>query len=182
MRGVAVQRLELRPGDHVLDIGCGTGLSFAPLVEAVGPSGRVTGVDVSDEMTDLARARISDAGWDNVEIVVGGAATAALPADVDGALFFLTHDLVRSEPVLDHVTGACRGGARVVAFGGKAPPRWNWPLHTWVHRTAKRYITTFDGFATPWDHLRPRLDDFVVRDLALGAFYISSGRAPVPRR
>ena len=178
MRGVAVRRLELRRGDHVLDVGCGTGLSFAQLVEAVGPTGRVTGVDVSGEMAALARTRISDAGWDNVEIVVGEAATAPLPADVDGALFFLTHDLVRSPAVLDHVTGACRGGALVVAFGGKAPPRWNWPLHTWVHRTAKRYITTFDGFDRPWSHLQPRLDDFVARDAALGAFYISSGRVP----
>jgi SAM-dependent methyltransferase len=176
MRGVAVRRLELRPGDHVLDIGCGTGLSFAQLVEAVGPTGRVTGVDVSDEMAALARTRISDAGWGNVEVVVGEAATARLPQDVDGALFFLTHDLVRSAPVVDHVTSACRRGARVVAFGGKAPPRWNWPLHWWVHRTAGRYITTFDGFDRPWSHLEPRLDDFVARDLALGAFYLGSGR------
>lgn len=178
MRGVAVRGLELRRGDHVLDIGCGTGLSFAQLVEAVGPTGRVTGVDVSDEMAALARTRISDAGWDNVEIVVAEAATAPFPEDVDGALFFLTHDLVRSVSVLVHVTSACRRGARVVAFGGKAPPRWNWPLHTWAHRTAKRYITTFDGFDEPWSRLQPHLDDFVARDLALGAFYISSGRVP----
>lgn len=178
MRHVAVGRLALRPGDHVLDIGCGTGGSFALLVEAVGPTGRVTGVDLSDEMATVARARIDEAGWGNVEVVVGEAATAPLPSDADGALFFLTHDLVRSPAVLDHVTGACRAGARVVAFGGKAPPRWNWPLHTWVRRTARRYITTFDGFDRPWDHLQPRLDDFVARDRALGAFYLSSGRVP----
>jgi demethylmenaquinone methyltransferase/2-methoxy-6-polyprenyl-1,4-benzoquinol methylase len=176
MRGVAVRGLELRHGDHVLDIGCGTGLSFAQLVEAVGPTGRVTGVDVSEEMAALAQARVDDAGWDNVSIVVGEAATVPLPAEVDGALFFLTHDLVRSPSVVEHVTSACRLGARIVAFGGKAPPRWNWPVHAWVHRTAKRYITTFDGFDKPWTHLEPRLDDFVARGLALGAFYLGTGR------
>jgi ubiquinone/menaquinone biosynthesis C-methylase UbiE len=182
MRGVAVRRLELRPGDHVLDVGCGTGGSFAPLVEAVGPTGRVTGVDLSDEMAAVAQDRIREAGWDNVEVVVGEAATAPLPTDVDGALFYLTHDLVRSPEVLDHVTRACHPGARVVAFGGKAPPRWNWPLHTWVRHTAKRYITTFDGFDAPWSHLQPRLDDFTTHDLALGAFYMSVGRVPAERR
>jgi ubiquinone/menaquinone biosynthesis C-methylase UbiE len=178
MRGTAVRRLELRHGDHVLDVGCGTGGSFAHLVEAVGPTGRVTGVDLSDEMAAIARARVGEAGWDNVEVVVGEAASAPLPSDVDGALFFLTHDLVRSPDVLDHVTSACSTGARVVAFGGKSPPRWNWPLHTWAHRVAKRYITTFDGFDKPWSHLEPRLDDFAARDHALGAFYMGTGRVP----
>lgn len=172
----AVRQLELRPGDHVLDVGCGTGESFAPLVEAVGPTGRVTGVDLSGEMAAVARARIAEESWGNVEVVVGDASTATLPAPVDGALFFLTHDLVRTPAVVDNVIGAGRPGARVVAFGGKAPPRWNLPLHTWVHRTAQRYITTFDGFDRPWSHLEPCLDDFAARDLALGAFYLSTGR------
>jgi ubiquinone/menaquinone biosynthesis C-methylase UbiE len=178
MRRAAVRRLELRPGDHVLDVGCGTGGSFAYLVDAVGPTGHVTGVDLSDEMTAIAQERVSQAGWGNVDVVVSEATSAPLPPDVDGALFFLTHDLVRSPTVLDHVTSACRPGAHVVAFGGKAPPRWNWPLHTWVRRAAGRYITTFDGFDKPWSHLQPRLDHFVIRHLALGAFYLSWGRVP----
>jgi len=176
-RLVAVRRLELRPGDHVLDLGCGTGESFAPLVEAVGPTGRVTGIDLSDEMAAVARNHIAEAGWPNVDVLVAEASTASLPSDVDGALFFLTHDLVRTPAVIDNVTSACRPGARVVAFGGKAPPRWNWPLHTWVHRTASRYITTFDGFDAPWSTFQPHLDDLVAHNLALGAFYMSSVRA-----
>jgi demethylmenaquinone methyltransferase/2-methoxy-6-polyprenyl-1,4-benzoquinol methylase len=176
----AVRQLALRPGDHVLDVGCGTGESLAPLVAAVGPTGRVTGVDLSDEMAAVARDRIAGEGWDNVDVVVGEASVAPLPGPVDGALFFLTHDLVRTPAVVDNVLGACRPGASIVAFGGKAPPRWNWPLHTWVHRTARHYITTFDGFDQPWSHFGPRLDDLVARDLALGAFYMSCGRVPGP--
>lgn len=178
MRRTAVGRLELRPGDHVLDVGCGTGDSFVHLVEAVGPTGRVTGVDQSEEMATIARARIGEAGWDNVEVVVGEASAAPLPSGVDGALFFLTHDLTRSPAVVENVVGACRPGARVVVFGGKAPPRWNWPLSTWARRTAGRYITTFDGFDEPWSHFPPRLDDFTTRSLGFGAFYIATGRAP----
>ncbi|MFQ5933789.1 MAG: methyltransferase domain-containing protein, partial [Dehalococcoidia bacterium] len=47
LRILAVSRLALEPGDVVLDLGCGTGLSFEYLEEAVGPDGRIIGVDVS---------------------------------------------------------------------------------------------------------------------------------------
>lgn len=179
MRLAAVRRLQLEPGDHVLDIGCGTGASFPYLVSAVGSTGRVTGVDLSDEMTAVARARVSEAGWDNVAIVVSEAATAPLPTQADGALFFLAHDLVRSPAVLEHVINACRPGAHVVAFGPKTAPRWDWPLNLAVRRGTKRYVTTFEGFDKPWSYLEPLLEDFTAQSLALGAVYISHGRVPV---
>jgi ubiquinone/menaquinone biosynthesis C-methylase UbiE len=182
MRMAAVRRLQLEPGDHVLDIGCGTGASFPHLVSAVGSTGRVTGVDLSDEMTAVARARVSQAGWDNVDIVVSEAATAPLPGQADGALFFLAHDLVRSPAVLEHVINACRPGAHVVAFGPKTAPRWNWPLNLAVRRGTKRYVTTFEGFDKPWSHLEGLLEDVTAQSLALGAVYISHGRVPAPGR
>src|ERR1700712_1415570 len=46
----AVEALGLRPGDRVIDIACGTGLNF-PLIEAaIGPDGRIVGVDLTDAM------------------------------------------------------------------------------------------------------------------------------------
>jgi len=47
LRRIAVQRLALRPGDVVLDFGCGSGLSFRFLEKAVGPEGRIIGVELS---------------------------------------------------------------------------------------------------------------------------------------
>jgi demethylmenaquinone methyltransferase/2-methoxy-6-polyprenyl-1,4-benzoquinol methylase len=178
MRIAAVRRLELEPGDHVLDIGCGTGASFPYLVSAVGSTGRVTGVDLSEEMTAVARARISEAGWDNVGIVVSEAAAAPLPAPADAALLFLVHDLVRSPAVLEHVIAACRPGARIVAFGPKTAPRWNWPLNVAVRQGTRRYVTTFEGFDRPWSHLERLLDGFTAQSLALGAVYLGCGRVP----
>src|SRR5437763_10685971 len=55
LRERAVQRLALKAGNRVLEIGCGTGRNFAHLRAAVGPSGQVYGVDLSSGM--LARAQ-----------------------------------------------------------------------------------------------------------------------------
>lgn len=44
----AARRLRLQPGDHVLDVGCGTGANVPYLVRAVGPTGRVTGIELSE--------------------------------------------------------------------------------------------------------------------------------------
>jgi ubiquinone/menaquinone biosynthesis C-methylase UbiE len=170
-----VRHLRLRPGDHVLDVGCGTGASLPHLVAAVGASGHVTGVDLSEAMVAHARTRVADNRWDNVDIVVGDAATAPLPTDVDGALFFLVHDLVCSPAAIDHIVAACRPGARVVAFGPKWAPPWAWPLNALVRRGISPYVTTFEGLDIPWDHLQRRLNQFSVRPLALGTLYLAGG-------
>lgn len=50
----------LAPGDHVLDVACGTGLVSFAAAAAVGPGGRVVGVDISGEMVETARRRAKD--------------------------------------------------------------------------------------------------------------------------
>jgi len=178
-RPTAVRRLRLQPGDHALDVGCGTGANFPYLVAAVGPTGLVTGVDVSDAMAARAGARATEAGWDNVNVVVGDAATAPLPEMVDGALFFLVHDLLRSRTVLDRNIAACRPGARIVAFGPKRVTRWwAWPLNAALRRSIEPYVTTFEGLDAPWDHLLRRLDELSIGSLALGTLYLAHGRVP----
>lgn len=74
LRAATVERLALGTGDSVLDIGCGTGLNLPLLAEAVGPTGRVVGLDYSEGMLREARRRVEANGWDNVELVQGDAA------------------------------------------------------------------------------------------------------------
>jgi ubiquinone/menaquinone biosynthesis C-methylase UbiE len=56
-REAGIRALRLGAGDTVLDVGCGTGLSFPLLIDAVGPTGHVIGVDSSPQMLAVARRR-----------------------------------------------------------------------------------------------------------------------------
>jgi phosphatidylethanolamine/phosphatidyl-N-methylethanolamine N-methyltransferase len=63
-RRYAVSRLPIEPGDRVLEVGVGTGLSL-PLYPR---SSRVTGIDISDAMMERARRRVEELGWPNLEL------------------------------------------------------------------------------------------------------------------
>ena len=77
-RREAVKRLHLKHGDLVVDIGCGTGLNFPWLQEAIGETGRIIGVDLTDAMLEQARLRVATHGWQNVELVQADACAGYL--------------------------------------------------------------------------------------------------------
>src|SRR3954452_10197469 len=90
-RRKAVEALALTPGDTVLEIGAGTGRNFPYLVDAVGPSGRVIGVDASEGMLAEAAKLIARRGWSNVELLRQDAAQLEIEGEVDGVLFSLSY-------------------------------------------------------------------------------------------
>jgi demethylmenaquinone methyltransferase/2-methoxy-6-polyprenyl-1,4-benzoquinol methylase len=82
----AVEALDLRAGQTVVDLGCGTGMNLPLLAEAVGSGGRVVGVDFSASMLGEARARAERLGLGNVELAQADAATFAFPGELDRVL------------------------------------------------------------------------------------------------
>ena len=90
MREAAIDRLELEPGDRVLDIGCGPGVNFEPLRNEIGEEGRVVAVDYSPEMVAKARERVDDRGWENVEVRRADATRVDFAAPFDAAIASLS--------------------------------------------------------------------------------------------
>ena len=66
-----VQLVAPAPGESVLDAACGAGSSAIPAAEAVGQTGSVLGLDLSEEMLALARRRVAELGLDHVELRTG---------------------------------------------------------------------------------------------------------------
>lgn len=87
-RLAGIAGLRLRPGQAVVDAGCGTGLNFPWLEAAVGPGGRIIGIDASAAMLDQARKRLRRGGWSNIDLVhadLTAIAPDALAGRVHGA-------------------------------------------------------------------------------------------------
>lgn len=176
LRERAVAALNLRCGDTVLDVGCGTGLSFGLLEREVGERGRIIGIEQCPEMMDRARARVGRSHWHNIELVRAPAASASLKAPADAALFHFVHDILREEAAIENVLRHLRPGARVVATGLQWAPPWLWPANAFVLAASLYSVTALEGLGAPWDKLARRLRQVRFDTALLGGVYVMSGR------
>ncbi len=185
VRCAAVARLGLRPGDTVIDAGCGTGLSLPLLRAAVGARGRIIGIEQCPEMLAKARECVRQHRWHNVTLIEASAEEAEIepattePAaknQADAALFHFTHDILRAPAALANVMRALRPGASVVACGLKWSAPWAWPVNLFVLGAALHSVSSLGGLARPWSLLADRLDDFEVDSAAAGAVFVARGR------
>lgn len=176
MRRRTIERLDLRPGDTVLDVACGTGLSFELLLDGVGDSGHIIGVELSPEMLAGAAAKVQAAGWRNVTLIESDMASVSLPRRLDAILFNFTHDVLRSPVALANIFAAARSGARVAFAGMKYAPWWMAPVNLIVRAQARPYMTTFDGLDAPWNLAEGFLERFHRESALFGTAYIGWGR------
>ena len=95
----AAARLALKPGDRVLDIGCGTGSTTLALAAIVGPGGKAVGVDIAPAMVLAAQRNAAAAGVEHAEFIAADAQVDTLgAADFDaaysrfGVMFFADAD------------------------------------------------------------------------------------------
>jgi ubiquinone/menaquinone biosynthesis C-methylase UbiE len=122
-RRKAVDLLGLTAGHRVLDIGCGTGRSLGYLHQAVGPTGRVYGIDISPGMLHKAQRSCDANGWDNVELMQYDAAAFKAPTALDGVLFSLSYNTMPDHrAVLRHAWDQLVPGGRLVIMDAKVPP------------------------------------------------------------
>src|SRR6202022_500555 len=81
--GVPTAAADLHQGETVLDLGSGAGADVLISAGRVGPTGKAIGLDMTDEMLQLARQNAADAGAENVEFLKGHIAQIPL-ADESG--------------------------------------------------------------------------------------------------
>jgi arsenite methyltransferase len=169
-RREVLRQLALADGEAVLDIGCGPGLMATEVAQAVGPTGRVCGIDVSDSMLALARGRAVPAGSAPVEYRSGDAYAVPYP---DG-----TFDAAVCTQVLEYledVPAALAEARRVLRHGGRLLVLdTDWDSIVW-HSTdpdrTRRILLTWD------QHLAdPFLPRTLGRDLHRAGFDVTPPR------
>ena len=178
IRAAAIERLGLRPGQTVLDVGCGTGLSLERLHRAIGPAGRVVGIEPSPAMIARARERPCARANENVELVCCAAEDLVRRDRADAALLHFTHDILRQPVALDRLLAVLRPGARVVACGLQWAPPWAVPVNLFVWGAALRSVSSLRGLDRPWSLLAERVREFEVSSLLLGAVFLGCGVRP----
>jgi arsenite methyltransferase len=175
--------LDLRPGDVVLDVGAGTGLSFQPLLQAVGDSGRVLAFEQSPHMFDRARERATQGGWSNLWLACASAESVRLPQPPDAVLFNYVHDITRSPAALHNLLGQCKPGARIAMAGMKFFPWWTGPLNllAWLkNRPYNVHVSAADMWH-PWDHVQARCGEFERWSTQAGMGYVARARLLGPK-
>jgi len=105
----------LRPGEDVLDVGSGAGMDTLVAAQMVGPSGSVTGIDMTPEMVAKARGSVTEMGLDNVSIVEGSA--EQLPFDDASFDVVISNGVIDLIPdkdaVFSEITRVLRPGGRI---------------------------------------------------------------------
>jgi ubiquinone/menaquinone biosynthesis C-methylase UbiE len=176
-----VQALGLRPGASVVDVACGTGLNFSLLEKAIGPGGRIVGVDLTDAMLDQARERIKTNGWDNISLVQSDAVEYEFPAQVDAILStYALSQVPECAAVIAHGAAALSAGGRWAVLDLKVPdrtPGWLTQLGT----ASVRPFAAIDEWMMrrPWEAIRGAMQEELAHvswtELFFGTAFLAAG-------
>lgn len=128
MAAAAIDHARPRAGDRVLDIGCGCGATTLALAARVGAAGRVTGLDVSRVMQDVAAQRVRARALTNVELILGDASVVDLPEHAYDLLFSQFGVMFFADPAatFGHLRNALKPSGRLTFSCWRPTPQNPW--------------------------------------------------------
>ena len=180
-----IELLDLKPGDRVLEVGCGTGLNFPLVHDAVGPGGRIVCVDASPAMLARAQRRVDEHGWSNVELQHGDAAELSLDLSAetdpfDAALFTYSLSIIGSwQRAYARAVECLRPGGRVVVVD-LALPVGRWRVLSPLARLAC-FTGGVDVGRAPWQAVLDSTSDVTHEVLRGGHIHVTAGTAATGR-
>lgn len=156
---------EIAPGDVVLDLGSGAGLDLILAARRVGPSGRVIGVDMTDEMIERARRNVASAGLTSVEIRKG--IIENLPVETGSVDWIISNCVLNLSPekpkVFAEIARVLKPGGRMLVSDIVASD-----MPEWARQSISLYVSCVAGAIPEGDYVgglrAAGLGDVEVRD------------------
>lgn len=153
-----VDKLDLRPGQVIADIGAGTGYYSRRIARRIGPSGKVLAVDIQPEMLKLLDRQMQSAGITNVTTILGTTTDPRLPdASVDMAfLIDVYHEFDFPHEMMTAICRSLKPGGRVVfvEFRGEDASVPIKPLHKMTELQVKKEMS---DLPLTWRETKPDL-------------------------
>ncbi len=177
LRREAIGSLHLQSGQKVLDVACGTGRNFSLILEKIGPSGRLVGVDYTLAMLARAQERIEREGWENVELIQGDAARIDLGREFDAVLCTLAIGVIPDyRGALDRMVAHLKPGGWLAIGDAKRSSGLYGFAFNWL-ADLLGYGAAEDMSRRPWESLGEMLGEVHYEEWFSGFFYVSGGRA-----
>lgn len=142
--GQVIESLNLTPGDHVADLGSGSGYFTFRLANAVGPEGKVYAADVDADMNAYVREQSADRGYPNVEVIEARPHDPGLPDNSLDLVFTCNtyHHLENRSEYFEQLKQDLKAGGRVaiIDFNGQG------------------WLTSLTGHATPAEEVERQME------------------------
>jgi len=175
-RKKAVALLDLKEGDTVVEIGCGTGLNFRHIQKCIGPNGRIIGIDLTADMLSIARQRCERHSWRNVQLFEQDAASFTFPDKVDGVISSFALTLMPEyKAIIKHAHTALSTGRKLVLLDLKIP---DWPkslVNLAIALTRPFGVSRDIGQRHPWEHIQKIFGNLLMQEMYFGAVYMAVG-------
>jgi demethylmenaquinone methyltransferase/2-methoxy-6-polyprenyl-1,4-benzoquinol methylase len=173
-RDWGLEKLAAQPGEKILEIGFGTGHCLVALAKAVGPAGRVTGLDISDGMLAIARGRLQQEGMnERVDLHLGDAAKLDFieANSLDGIFMSFTLELF-DNPEIPRVLEECHrilksGGRLAVVSMTRQITEHSCHLYEWFHEHMPNYADCRPIFAK----LALEQSGFTIQDVSIWSMW-----------
>ncbi|MDF1532774.1 MAG: methyltransferase domain-containing protein [ANME-2 cluster archaeon] len=146
-REAGLEKLDTREGEVILELGFGTGHCISAIAKAVGDTGKVYGIDLSEGMLEITSGRLAKAGLlERAELTCGDATALPYPDNFFDAVFMSFTLELFDTPVIPVVLQQCKrvlkpgGRICVVAMAGSSNPGTMMRVYEWAHRNFEKYV------------------------------------------